>query len=160
MMDFKNDFINFYNKMSRLYYETKVKVNVHLLSFENINIYAKGTYRLKIEAFINTDRCEVKSAKELARFTEIGKKDSDQYFTKDLVVKYQSTDHPYLDEKAELNELITVETPIFKYSKDSKIVLKLTLLRGESCKCEENVTEYTPLRVSYGIIRFPLNNVC
>ena len=55
--------------MSRLFYETKVKVNIHLLAFENVNIYAKGTYRIKIEPFINTDRCEVKSVRGLARFT-------------------------------------------------------------------------------------------
>ena len=112
------------------YYQTKIKINLFLLSFENVNIYAKGNYRIKIQCFVNSDKCEMRGLTGLERWSEMGKRDSQLHLTKEFKMKFQSNFQIDLDERVEVNDLIAIETPVFNYTKDSKIVLKLTLLKS------------------------------
>jgi len=43
--------------MNRVNLDTKVKINFFLLAFENINMYTKGHYRIKVEGELNNEKC-------------------------------------------------------------------------------------------------------
>lgn len=43
--------------MSKVFLETKTYVHLYLLNFENINMYSKGDYRIRIEAQIEKEKC-------------------------------------------------------------------------------------------------------
>jgi hypothetical protein len=60
----------------------------------------------------------------------------------------------------DLNELLIIDSPALRPTKDAKLILKLTLLKAETAKNEGPVTQYVPLRSSFWIIRFLMNSFC
>lgn len=53
-----------------------------------------------------------------------------------------------------------METPLFKYSKDAKIILKLSLLKAEPSPTDSKKAHYSHLTTSILQVRFVLNSIC
>lgn len=60
--------------MKKVHWETKSRLYIYVLSFENINMFAKGNYRIRIEAFIDDQKCTIESETKAGRSSELGKK--------------------------------------------------------------------------------------
>lgn len=62
--------------MPKVNLETKASLHIYLLNFENVNMYSKGNYRLKIEAEADNARCLVSSPDSQKYLSELGKKEN------------------------------------------------------------------------------------
>jgi hypothetical protein len=76
--------------MSRMQLDTRIRVNLFLMAFENVNMYAKGHYRIKLEGMLNGEKCDIKALSKVNRESELGKKEGESYFSKEFAVRYQS----------------------------------------------------------------------
>lgn len=45
--------------MQKVSLMTKASLHIYLLNFENVNMYSKGNYRLKVEAEANSEKCVI-----------------------------------------------------------------------------------------------------
>ena len=50
------------------------------------------------------------------------------------MIRYQRNPLSISDEKVDFNELVSVDTPLFKLSKEQTLVIKFTLLKADQ-KC-------------------------
>lgn len=62
--------------MQKVSLMTKASLHIYLLNFENVNMYSKGNYRLKVEAEANSEKCVIEHPDPENRLSQFGKKEN------------------------------------------------------------------------------------
>jgi hypothetical protein len=79
--------------MKRGHFEMRNRLCLFVMAFENLNMYSKGTYLIKVESTVQEQQCSISKNSDLKEDLSVVKKDPLEQYSKTFMVRFQSKPH-------------------------------------------------------------------